>query len=585
MARTTKKYGGVNYIADDDFDYTTAIGEAASHGDYDYAASLERSRNAKIDGEGLSYAKTYKYQNGTSPVYESKYGGKIDKTLSQIMNRKPFEYDYTKDDSYKALQKVYIQNGKLAMQDTLGDAAALTGGRASSAAVSASQQAYNRYMAELSANIPALEQAAYGRYKDEEASLYNELGVLQGMENAEYGRWSDSWDRDHMLGREAIEDARYNEDIKYRDERDAIEDARYDDQVNYGKDMDAINRLMQIAGTTGDYSVLRQYPELAEKYGFSEEVVAALNKAHADGVSEKKVAEAFARAQYMAQYGNFSYFKEAGFTDEQIAAMEEYWKKGELREDALFAAEFGDYSKLSELGITPNIQSNVTYNGAVKTVTTPETSAEIVLKKSDSSGDSNGNDKVTGDSNGNEKNPDNSDSDNGASDDSDDDSNRVKDISGLFDKKPGEDDFTEDDGLDEEIPDGPEDNNENVVSEDYSNEDVIKLPDILGGYTVAVDTDGADQIWYGDDINDTFDFDSYNNPGDSDKIPVNNNNNYKTKGDGTENYSVRNRNGKSWVYVSGYGRLGWNELGYYVDEGRIKEVIDKKSKTIYYVAK
>ena len=35
MARTTKKYGGVNYIADDDFDYTTAIGEAAAHGDYD----------------------------------------------------------------------------------------------------------------------------------------------------------------------------------------------------------------------------------------------------------------------------------------------------------------------------------------------------------------------------------------------------------------------------------------------------------------------------------------------------------------------------------------------------------------------
>lgn len=358
MARTMKNYNGVDYIADKDFDYTTAIGEAVSHGDYDYAASLEKSRNAKIDGEGLSYAKTYKYQNGTSPVYKSKYGGKIENTLSSIINRKPFSYDYTKDDSYKALEKAYIQNGKLAMQDTLGDAAALTGGRASTAAISASQQAYNRYMTELATNIPALEQAAYGRYMDEEASLYNQLGLYQQLDNTDYSTWNDSWERDHRLSREAIEDSRYDEEIKYRDKRDTIEDGRYDDQITYGREQDTISRLMEIASSTGDYSILRDSPELAEKYGFTEAVVAALNKAHAEGVSEKKIALAFARAQYMAQYGDFSYFKEAGFTDEQIAKMEKYWEKGEIREDALLAAQFGDYSLLRKMGLNPQVQTN-----------------------------------------------------------------------------------------------------------------------------------------------------------------------------------------------------------------------------------
>lgn len=349
MARTIKNYGGTDYISDKEFDYTTAIREAAAHGDYDYAASLERSRNAKIDGEGLSYAKTYKYQNGTSPTYKSKYGSRIDKTLSSIVNRRPFEYDYTKDDSYKALEEVYTQNGKYAMQDTLGDAAALTGGKASSAAVSASQQAYNRYMSELSANIPALEQAAYGRYRDEEASLYNQLGIYQQMDDIDYGRWRDSWNKDYMLNEDANEEAWKNKEFNRLLGRDAVEDARYDDKIAYERDMDSISRLMDTAQATGDYSVLRDNPEIADKYGFTEAVVAALNEAHAKGVPEKEVEKAFAKAQYMARFDDFSGFKDAGFTDAQIAKMEEYRKKGELREDALFAAQFGDYSELEEI--------------------------------------------------------------------------------------------------------------------------------------------------------------------------------------------------------------------------------------------
>lgn len=38
-------------------------------------------------------------------------------------------------------------------------------------------------------------------------------------------------------------------------------------------------------------------------------------------------------------------------------------------------------------------------------------------------------------------------------------------------------------------------------------------------------------------------------------------------------YNVTNQHGDSWVYVAGFGRLSWQELEYYVDNGQIMEQI------------
>lgn len=358
MARITKKYGDVSYVLDDGLDYSNAIKEAEAAGDYEYAGALERSRNAKIDGEGLSYAKTYKYSNpdgsmkslggSSSGGYSSQYGGKIGNMLSKIMNREKFDYDYTKDDSYTALEQVYKANGKYAMQDTLGDAAALTGGRASSAAVSASQQAYNRYMQQLAENIPALEQAAYARYRDEGNELYNQMNLLLGLDDRDYSRYIDDRNYNYQLERDAISDERYETEWNYKLGRDAISDERYIDEINYSRTKDAKNEAFEVAAMTGDYSKLLEHD-------YSQETVDALNAAHAKGVAKEEMALALQRAQIAAQYGDFSGFTEADFSEETVAQMKAYWDKGQLTEDALVAAQFGDYSKLSELGITPKV--------------------------------------------------------------------------------------------------------------------------------------------------------------------------------------------------------------------------------------
>lgn len=46
---------------DKDTDYRKLIDAAASRGDYENAARYELARNAKIDGEGMSYGKTNDY--------------------------------------------------------------------------------------------------------------------------------------------------------------------------------------------------------------------------------------------------------------------------------------------------------------------------------------------------------------------------------------------------------------------------------------------------------------------------------------------------------------------------------------------
>ena len=50
---------------------------------------------------------------------------------------KPFEYDINQDELYQQMAERYRQQGNLAMRDTMGQAAAMTGGFNSSAAVNA----------------------------------------------------------------------------------------------------------------------------------------------------------------------------------------------------------------------------------------------------------------------------------------------------------------------------------------------------------------------------------------------------------------------------------------------------------------
>ena len=96
-----------------------------------------------------------------------------------------------RDPAYQAYAKIYGANGRRAMEDTLAQVSARTGGLASSYAGAASQQAYNRYMTELDSVIPQLEQIAYSRYRNELNDLGSDLDRQLALENLAYGRYRD----------------------------------------------------------------------------------------------------------------------------------------------------------------------------------------------------------------------------------------------------------------------------------------------------------------------------------------------------------------------------------------------------------
>lgn len=90
--------------------------------------------------------------------------GEYDSLYDQYKNRGDFTYDLNGDALYQQYKDKYIQQGKLAMADTMGQAAAMTGGYGNSYAQSVGQQAYQASLDNLNDIVPELYAMALDRY-------------------------------------------------------------------------------------------------------------------------------------------------------------------------------------------------------------------------------------------------------------------------------------------------------------------------------------------------------------------------------------------------------------------------------------
>lgn len=140
------------------------------------------------------YEKTRKLERNKPDEFESKYEGQISDILDNILNRPKFSYtseDMTNDDLYKMYRDQYLRQGNLAMRDTMGNAAALTGGYGNTYASAAGQQAYDNYVTQLNNKALDFYDRAYQRYADEGQNLYNQMNVVTGLDNTDYQRYRD----------------------------------------------------------------------------------------------------------------------------------------------------------------------------------------------------------------------------------------------------------------------------------------------------------------------------------------------------------------------------------------------------------
>lgn len=114
--------------------------------------------------------------------YESRYQPTMDSLMTRLLNRPDFQYNWSDDPLYRQYAARYAQQARQGMQDTMGQAAALTGGYGSSYATAAGQQAYANQMAGLNDAAMQLYQLAKDRYDTQGQEMRSNLSALTGLE-------------------------------------------------------------------------------------------------------------------------------------------------------------------------------------------------------------------------------------------------------------------------------------------------------------------------------------------------------------------------------------------------------------------
>lgn len=126
------------------------------------------------------------------PVYGASYDEKLRELYEAIVGREDFSYDPRQDPAYRQYRDQYARRGQLAMVDTLGQAAALTGGYSSSYAQQAGQQAYQRYLDQLDQMAGQLYSQAKDSYDSQGQALSDRYAMLEDLARTEYDRYQDA---------------------------------------------------------------------------------------------------------------------------------------------------------------------------------------------------------------------------------------------------------------------------------------------------------------------------------------------------------------------------------------------------------
>lgn len=168
-------------------------------------------------------------------AYQSQWQTQLNDIMNKIMNREKFSYDFNGDALYQQYKDKFIQQGKMASADVMGQAAAMTGGYGNSYAATVGNQAYQASLQNLNDIVPELYQMALDRYNQEGQDLINQYGILGDRENTDYGRYRDTvsdynTERNYLSGRY---DSERNYDYgKYSDDRN-FNYGKYSDDKSY----------------------------------------------------------------------------------------------------------------------------------------------------------------------------------------------------------------------------------------------------------------------------------------------------------------------------------------------------------------
>lgn len=115
--------------------------------------------------------------------------------MDELDTRKPFSYDPESDLLYRQYREQYQKLGRQAMEDTVGQAAALTGGYGNTYGEIAGAEAYNAYLGKLNDVLPELYDRKRSEYDRQTDAIYDRLDFASNERQAALSETDAAFDR------------------------------------------------------------------------------------------------------------------------------------------------------------------------------------------------------------------------------------------------------------------------------------------------------------------------------------------------------------------------------------------------------
>ena len=279
-----------------------------SYGDYQESDAVQQA-----------YALLQQQQANKPGEYTSAWADQISAILDQIMNREKFSYDLNSDALYQQYKDQYTQMGKMAMMDTMGQAAAMTGGYGNSYAQSVGQQAYQGYLQQLGEVVPELYGMALDQYNQEGQDMLNQYSLLADQDQQDYGRYRDSVEEYYAQLQAAYDQYNAERDYdysKWADGRDFAYGEYSDDRAyDYQTERDKV----------ADDQWQKEYDEMVRQYNQQYALSAAKSSGGSSGGSSGSSGS--------KKSSDTTYTKNPGLTKDEIMSIQ---KQAEITQDGIW---------------------------------------------------------------------------------------------------------------------------------------------------------------------------------------------------------------------------------------------------------
>lgn len=237
-------------LKDEELKNTSLAQASAAAGNNDYFTPADRLKDyagGYKPSDAVTKAKDYLQTiiEKKPGEFNSYYDSQIKTLYDRLQSRPDFKYDVNQDALYQQYKNQYQLLGQQAMQDTVGNAAALTGGYGNSWAATAGSQAYQGYLQKLNDIIPDLYNQAYSRYSQEGDNLRSDIALANSLKESDYGMYRDQvsdWQADRNFAKNAY-DNEYNRDY-----------GQWGDMLNYWKMMHDLGITFGTPTGGGEYT-------------------------------------------------------------------------------------------------------------------------------------------------------------------------------------------------------------------------------------------------------------------------------------------------------------------------------------------